>query len=61
MAKREKMIVEKNYLVPFPPKRVYAAWVSSSTVIAPATAMDINPMERSARRVDQDDRMFPSI
>ncbi|MFK7913251.1 MAG: SRPBCC domain-containing protein, partial [Pseudomonadales bacterium] len=26
-----------------PPARVYAAWVSSATVIAPATAMDIDP------------------
>ena len=38
------MIIEKTYQLPFPPKQVYDAWVSSETVIAPATAMDINPV-----------------
>ena len=37
------IIVEKTYDFPFPPDRVYAAWVSSDTVIPPATAMDIEP------------------
>ena len=38
------MLIDKTYDVPFPPERVYSAWVSSNTVIAPATAMDINPV-----------------
>ena len=37
------MDIEKTYGVPFSPERVFAAWVSSETVIAPATAMDIDP------------------
>lgn len=35
---------QKQYELPFPPLVVYTAWVSSDTVIAPATAMDINPV-----------------
>lgn len=38
------MDIEKTYELPFPPEQVYAAWVSSRTVIAPATAMDIDPV-----------------
>ncbi|MCF2946696.1 SRPBCC domain-containing protein [Paraglaciecola aquimarina] len=37
------MNVTKHYIVPFPLKTVYAAWVSSNTVISPATRMDILP------------------
>ena len=37
------MELEKRYQLPFPRERVYAAWVSSDTVIPPATAMDIDP------------------
>ena len=37
------MKIEKKYSIPFPPDQVYASWVSSDTVIAPATAMDIDP------------------
>ena len=37
------MDIEKSYELPFPPERVYAAWVSSETVIPPATSMDIDP------------------
>jgi uncharacterized protein YndB with AHSA1/START domain len=37
------MKINKTYQVPFSVDRVYAAWVSSNTVIAPATAMDILP------------------
>ena len=39
-----KMDIEKVYELPFPPGQVYAAWVSSDTVVAPATAMDIDPV-----------------
>lgn len=38
------MHIQKQYDLPFPIEQVYAAWVSSNTVIAPATAMDINPI-----------------
>jgi len=38
------MDLEKHYDLPYPPAKVYAAWVSSDTVIPPATAMDINPI-----------------
>lgn len=37
------MEVEKVYELPFAPAVVYAAWVSSQTVIPPATAMDVLP------------------
>ena len=35
--------IEKSYDFPFPRERVYAAWVSSDTVIPPATSMDVDP------------------
>ena len=38
------MDIEKEYTLPFSPEAVYAAWVSSDTVIPPATGMDINPV-----------------
>ena len=37
------MKIEKYYDLPYPISSVYNAWVSSDTVISPATAMDINP------------------
>ena len=37
------MDIEKEYLLPFPCDVVYDAWLSSETVIPPATAMDIDP------------------
>lgn len=37
------MQVEKSFDLPFPLSEVYAAWVSSDTVIPPATKMDILP------------------
>jgi hypothetical protein len=37
--------IEKTYELPFSPQQIYAAWVSSNTVIPPATKMDINPIE----------------
>lgn len=45
------MDIEKQYDVPFSPEEVYAAWVSSDTVIPPATAMDINPVVGSHYRL----------
>ncbi|MEM7445605.1 MAG: SRPBCC domain-containing protein [Pseudomonadota bacterium] len=36
--------IEKKYVLPFPLEQVYQAWVSSDTVIPPATAMDIDPV-----------------
>ncbi len=38
------MEIDAAYELPFPRERVYAAWVSSDTVIPPATGMDINPV-----------------
>ena len=38
------MKINKSYDLPFPVERVYAAWVSSGTVVTPATAMDIDPV-----------------
>ena len=38
------MDISKSYELHFPLATVYEAWVSSNTVIAPATAMDINPV-----------------
>ena len=35
--------IEKTYVLPFPVDVVYQAWVSSDTVIPPATEMDIDP------------------
>lgn len=35
--------IEKEWLLPFPLDKVYSAWVSSETVIPPATAMDVLP------------------
>lgn len=35
--------ITKEWDLPFPPEQVYAAWVSSDTVIPPATRMDILP------------------
>jgi len=38
------MEFKKEYELAFPVDTVYRAWVSSETVIEPATAMDINPV-----------------
>lgn len=37
------MKIEKTYDIPYSLQRVYDAWIASSTVIAPATSMDIDP------------------
>ena len=38
------MELRKEYIVKFPVTKVYRAWVSSETVIEPATSMDIHPV-----------------
>lgn len=38
------MDIHKFYVVPFSVPQTYATWVSSDTVIAPATRMDIDPV-----------------
>ncbi|MEM0911645.1 MAG: SRPBCC domain-containing protein [Pseudomonadota bacterium] len=38
-----RMNIHKTYELAFPIEHVYAAWVSSNTVIPPATSMDILP------------------
>ena len=35
------MQIDSTWYLPFPPAKVYAAWVSNDTVIPPATRMDI--------------------
>ena len=37
------MGINKHYELPFPVEMVYTAWVSSDTVIPPATSMDVLP------------------
>ncbi len=37
------MEINKSYELPFPVETVYTAWVSSDTVIPPATSMDVLP------------------
>ncbi|MEM6464603.1 MAG: SRPBCC domain-containing protein [Pseudomonadota bacterium] len=36
------MKIDKAYILPFPPDRVYAAWVSPDDPIPPATRIEIN-------------------
>jgi uncharacterized protein YndB with AHSA1/START domain len=50
--------IEKIYDLPFAPQKVYAAWVSSSTVIPPATKMDINPVVGGHYRLIMDTPEF---
>lgn len=37
------MKIDKNYALPFPPNRIYAAWICPRTIVSPATKKDINP------------------
>jgi len=37
------MHIQKNYSLPYPLETVYKSWISSDTVIPPATRMDITP------------------
>ncbi len=43
VAAETPMEITKRYELPFPLETVYAAWVSSDTVIPPATGMDVLP------------------
>lgn len=52
------MKIKKTYHLPFPVERVYEAWISSRTVIAPATAMDINPVVGGHYRLIMDSPDF---
>lgn len=52
------MEIHVNYKVPFALSDVYAAWVSSETVIAPATAMDINPVVGGHYRLIMETKEF---
>lgn len=45
MANEGTMLITKTYELPYPLADVYAAWVSSETVIPPATSMDVLPIE----------------
>lgn len=52
------MRIEKTYDLTFDVPRVYQAWVSSDTVIPPATAMDINPVVGGHYRLIMDTPEF---
>ena len=52
------MIFDKSYELPFPIARVYDAWVSSDTVISPATSMDIDPVVGGHYRLIMDSPEF---
>jgi len=49
--------IDKTYLLPFPVALVYKTWISSKTVIAPATSIEINPVVGGIYRlnIDTDD------
>ena len=51
------MKIEKTYNLPFSLETVYQAWIASTTVIAPATSMDIDPQVggHSRRVIDSPD------
>lgn len=36
--------IKKSYFLPHPAEQIYAAWISSQTVIAPAERMHIEPL-----------------
>ena len=52
------MELTKRYELAFDLKVVYTAWVSSSTVIAPATSMDIEPVVGGHYRLIMDTPEF---
>lgn len=54
------MQLVKSYYLPFPCKQVYALWVSSDTVIPPATSMDIDPQVGGHYRLTIDTPEFNS-
>ena len=54
------MNITKTYEVPFPKQKVYANWVSSNTVIVPATSMDICPQVGGHYRLIMDTPEFTS-
>lgn len=52
------MKIDKTYTIPFALEQVYAAWVSSDTVIPPATRMDIKPVVGGHYRLFMDTPEF---
>lgn len=52
------MKIEKHYHLPFGVNQVYAAWISSQTIIPPATRMDINPVIGGHYRLFMDSPEF---
>lgn len=40
----KSMAIDKTFHIPFPLNMVYRAWVSSETVVPPASRMDIDPV-----------------
>ena len=52
------MNIEKQYDLPFSVETVYSAWISSETVIPPATKMDITPIVGGELRLWVDTPQF---
>ena len=46
--------INKTYLLPFPLALVYNTWISSKTVIEPATSMEIDPVVGGIYRLNMD-------
>jgi len=46
--------IRQSYELPFPVADLYAAWISSATVISPATAMEIEPVVGGLYRLIMD-------
>lgn len=55
------MQIEKTYRLPFARDRVYATWVSSETVVAPAIRMFVEPRVGGAYHLFMDDTGSPSM
>ena len=52
--------IDKRYVLPFPLARVYDAWISSKTIIPPATDMDVHPVVGGHYRLIMDTPAFSS-
>lgn len=55
------MQIEKSYRLPFARQRVFTAWVSSETVVAPAIRMFVEPWVGGAYHLFMDNTDAPSM
>lgn len=55
------MDIRQSYELSFPVAELYAAWVSSATVISPATAMEIEPVVGGLYRLIMNTDGVPAI